>query len=417
MNFNSLIPKNYINREVEKQVFQFLKDREAIIIRGPRQSGKTTLLYKIGRELQKKYREEEVVFINFEDELEQIKFEEKPKDYLEFYLAKKGKVIFLLDEFHYIKKGGKILKLLFDSYPQAKFIVSGSSTLDISHLGRFLVGRAIFFELFPFSFAEFLKAKDRQVFSEYQKKRFSFEKPKVVESIWLNRLNKLLKEYLIFGGYPRVVLEKDPEKKKVLLKNIFSTYVEKDIIKLYGIKYKDKAIQVLKYLAVTIGNVVNYQDICQTTSLHFQELKEILNIFEETYIIKRLLPYHKNLVTELKKNPKVYFYDFGLRNILLEKVEFSEEELGRLFENHIFLTLKEKSLAFWRTTAKAEVDFVLRDKNVPIEVKKTPKITRSLLSFISVYQPKIAVLANWEISNLVKRKNSKIFLVPLSLFS
>lgn len=415
MNFNSLIPKRYIERELEENVFKFLNDREILVIRGPRQSGKSTLLYKIGTILQKKYGEDNVVYVNFEDELEQDKFEKDPKEYLEFYFKVRKKTFFLLDEYHYIQKGGKILKLLFDSYSQAKFIISGSSSLDISRVGGYLVGRAVFFELFPFSFPEFLKAKDGRIFRQYQRKRFQIDKPREVQSLWLGSLNKLLYEYLSFGGYPRVVLEKDKEKKKILLKNIFSTYVEKDIIKLYGLKYKDRVVQILKYLSTGVGSLLNYQDIGQITSLYFEELKELLHILEETYVIKRVYPYYRNIITELKKNPKVYFYDLGLRNIVLDRFDFSDEELGRLLENYIFIILKSESLGFWRTTAKAEVDFVLKDKVIPIEVKKNPKISRSLLSFISAYHPEIAVIACWNSTSLIRRNKTNIFTIPLSL--
>lgn len=415
MNFDSLIPDNYIEREIEEKVFKFLKDRETIVIRGPRQSGKTTLLYKIGKILQKTYGDDQVVFVNFEDELEQIKFEKSPKEYLKFYLREKKKTFFLLDEFHYVKKGGKILKLLFDSYPQAKFIISGSSTLDITNLGAYLVGRAIFFELFPFSFVEFLKAKEKKVFLEYQTNKFSLYSPRKTDSIYLDRLNQFLKEYISFGGYPRVVMEKDDEKKKILLKNIFTTYIEKDIIKLYGIKYKEKAILTLKYLSARTGDLINFNDICQTVSLHFKELKELFSIFEETYILRKLSPYHKNLVTEIKKNPKIYFFDLGLRNALIDQFEFLEDGWGRLIENYVFLVYKDKPISFWRTTAKAEVDFVLKDKEIPIEVKMTPKVSRSLLSFIDAYKPKLAVVANWDRSKVIKKGQTKVFFSPLSL--
>ncbi len=415
MNFNSLIPKNYIQREIEKGIFNFLEEREIIVIRGTRQSGKSTLMKKIGSLLQEKYQEDQIIMIDFEDEMEQSKFEKNPKEYIEFYIRGKNKIFLLLDEIQYIKKGGKILKLLLDKYPQIKFIVSGSSTLDINKLGEYLVGRAVFFELYPFSFAEFLKAKNNQLYLEHKKKKFNIKLPKKADSLFIDKLNIYLKEYLTYGGYPRIVLENDREKKIVLLKNLFSTYVEKDIIKLYGIKYKEKAITILKYLSTTIGNLLNYNDICQTANCHFQELKDFISIFEETYILKKIFPYHKNLVSELKKNPKIYFFDLGLRNTLIERFEFTEEEWGRILENYGFLVYKNYRLSFWRTTAKAEVDFVLKDKEIPIEIKATPKITRSYLSFIESYHPKIGLIANWKKSEVAEKNGSPIYIIPLSL--
>jgi len=205
VNFNSLYPKNYVERDLEPQILQFIEDREIIVIRGPRQSGKTTLIAKLGKLLQEKYSSEQVFFLNLEDELEKEKLTHNPRGYLEFYLRDQKKVFFFIDEIQYLKNGGKVLKLLFDSYPQAKFIVSGSSTLDIAQLGRYLVGRAVFFELYPFSFAEFLKARNQPVFREYQENRFSWKSPALVNSTHQDKLNQYLLEYLTFGGYPKIV--------------------------------------------------------------------------------------------------------------------------------------------------------------------------------------------------------------------
>lgn len=415
MNFNSLIPKNYVQRDIEIDLLKFLKDREIIVLRGTRQSGKSTLLKKIASILQEKYQENQVMLIDFEDEIEQLKFEKQPKEYVDFYLRGKNKIYLLLDEIQYIKKAGKILKLLFEKYPNIKFIVSGSSTLDVNKLGENLVGRAVFFELYPFSFAEYLKAKDRRFYLEYQSKKIDLEKPRITTSLHLTDLNRHLKEYLTFGGYPRIVLENNRDKKKILLKNLYSTYIEKDIVRLYGMKYKEKAVTLLKYLSATVGNLLNYNDICQSTNSHFLEVKEVISIFKNTYILERILPFQKNLVSELKKNPKVYFIDLGLRNTVIERFEFSEDEWGKIMENYGYLLFKKYPLAFWRTTAKAEVDFVIKDKEIPIEIKGAPKITRSYMSFIQAYRPKIGILANLEKSGMVKRGQTTIFIQPLAL--
>jgi len=414
MNLNSIYPKNYIPREIEDKIFKFIEDREIIAVRGPRQSGKTTLLLKLKKYLEEKHGSDQVVFINFEDELEKHKFEKNPKDYLEFFLKNNQRTYFLLDEVQYLKKGGKILKLIYDTYPNLKFIVSGSSTLDIAKLGEYLVGRIVYFELFPFSFAELLRAKDKRLFREYKNKKFDFEDPKRIDSVHLDKLNQQLNEYLTFGGYPRIVLEKDEQKKKILLKNIFSAYIEKDIVKLYGLKYKDQAISLLKYLSSTFTDLINYNDISQILSLHFKEVKQILNIFEDTYLIRKISPFHRNLVTELKKNPKYYFLDFGLRNTLSGKFTFTRQEQGKLLENYVLLALKDKSLTFWRTTAKAEVDFILKDEIIPIEVKSIPKITRALLSFIRHYQPEFSLVVNRKQSEEINKDGHKIYYLPLA---
>jgi hypothetical protein len=415
MNFNSVNLENYIQRDLEKEIDKYLEDREIIAIRGPRQSGKTTLMLKLAAKLKKNYPPEQIVFKTFEDELEKDKFTTNPKEYVKFYLRDKKSLYLFLDEIQYIEKGGKILKLLFDTYPQIKFIVSGSSTLDIVALGRFLVGRVLYFNLLPFSFSEFLRAKNSRLYLEYKEKKFNWQNPAIIKTLHIGKLNQYLYNYLIYGGYPRIALEENKEKKQTLLKNLTTTYLEKDIIRLYGSKYKDSALKVLKYIAATAGSLINYNDISKITSLRYGELKEIFSILQDTYVLAEIAPFHKNLVTELKKNPKYYFLDLGLRNILINRFEFRPAQEGQLLEHYAYRALRSKQPFFWRTTAKAEVDFVVKQPLTPIEVKRTAKVTRSLLSFIKSYNPKIALIANWAEAGLQKRNKTNIYTTPLSL--
>lgn len=415
MNNSRDITKNYVEREIESRVNKFLWAPEIIALYGPRQSGKTTLMLKIAQDLSKKLAKDNIIFINFEDELEKIRFEKDPKKYIEFYLREKEKVFFFLDEVQYLKNAGKTLKLLFDSYSSAKFIVSGSSSFEIAKLGQYLVGRCLFFELYPFSFAEFLKSKDSNLYLEYKKSKFSLEKPRKTSSLFLDRLNASLKEYLSFGGYPRIVLEPDTENKKVLLRSIFSTYIEKDIVKLYEIRQKENIINLLKYLAAALGKTINYTDAASSLNISFAQVKRLLATLEQTFVIKRVNPFHKNLITELKKNPRYFFVDLGFKNVLADNFYPSDNELGGLLENYTLLALKKYNLNFWRTTAKAEVDFVIRDKNIPVEVKKTAKITRSLMSFLQTYNPPFGAIVNWEQSEVLNKQDHKIFFVPASL--
>ena len=400
-----------IPRKIENQVLKFLHDREIIAIRGPRQSGKSTLLKKVAKTLST----QKTVFVDFEDELELEKFTTSPKEFVEFYLHPNKRTFFFFDEYQYVPKGGKILKLLYDTFPQAKFFITGSSTLDLQEIGRYLVGRVVFFELFPFDFEEFLRAKDEALYKEYLKKRFDFNSVSPPKSLFLKELNRALFEYIRFGGYPRIVLEKDIEEKKILLKNLFTTYVEKDVVKLYGVREKHKVLTLLKALAGTVGQIINYSELSQITNLSFHELKSLLSLLQDTFIVKKITPFRKNLITELKKNPKFYFYDTGMLNLLKSSLD-SFEITGALLENYIFVRFK-KDLNFWRTTAKAEVDFVLKKEEevIPIEAKLTPKITRSLLSFIKTYSPSKALVVNLSESKSFVRKKTRVLFLPASL--
>ena len=420
-----MVNKTYVPRELEKNIEKWLDKKQILVIRGPRQCGKTTLL----KQLKNKYEKKGVSLKNIheftmEDEFEKQEFEKDVKKYFSFYINNGGKHIFLIDEIQYVKNAGKLLKLIYDTM-DVKIIVTGSSSLDLNNIGKFLVGRAIFFDLYPFNFREFLYSKDKKMHDHYLKEKINIKalnkaRLNKKEILCFKKLQKYFEEYLTFGGYPDIVLEKNIEIKKTLLKNLFFTYLEKDIIKLYGLKYKEKVMNLIRYLASVTGEVIKYDSICNAVNMHFSEVKEALQILEDTFIVKQIRPYHKNLTTELKKNPKIYFYDAGMRNMILNRFEFSYDEKGRLFEWNIFNLLKDEDLLYWRTTNKSEVDFVYRinyNEVVPIEVKSSLKITRSFRSFLKEYKPKRGIIANNDRLEEIKIEKSKILIVPHALLS
>ena len=418
-------------REITKKLLKWLPRRECYAIRGPRQSGKTTLLKVLEDKLKKQGKN--IVFLNFEDYDILEAFEKNPKEFIKSFLTTRKKYFFLMDEYHYVKDGGKKLKLLYDTFENIKFIITGSSSLEISGaMAKFLVGRVFFFELLPFNFYEFLNAKDERLAKIYEKTHkqivnfLSNNKDfKLKEDIFLKELLRFLNEYAVFGGYPAVIKAKDKETKIEILKNIYNTYISKDIVEFLkfsdALKYRD----VVKVLALSTGNLINYQEICSDTNTYYHELRKIISILLETYIISLIKPFCKNPRTEIKKIPKLYFFDLGLKNYIIENFNNLEirQDRGEIAENLVFLALRrmfpEASINYWRTIAKAEVDFVLRIKNeiIPIEVKfqnlEKPKISRSLRSFIETYKPKKVLVITkdlWAEKNLGK---TKIKFIPI----
>lgn len=406
----------YIERDIEKEVEKWLDSREIIAIRGPRQSGKTTLLLRMKDILKNRGVEEERIhYISFEDDLVRLKFEEGVKEFIEFYLTSDERHYFLLDEVQYIKDVGKKLKLVFDSFDNTKLIITGSSSFDLTSLGSFLVGRVIFFNLYPFSFSEFLKTKDKKYENLYTKLKINIdlEEINIEKTIFLDELNKLLHEYLTYGSYPRIVLEKDTSKKKELLKNLFITYIEKDIVAMYGIKYREKVVKLLKAIASISGNVVNYETLSTHSGLKYHEVRDILPLLEDSFVVFIVKPFYKNLMNELRKNPKIYYVDYGMRNYLLEN--FEKPIFDKLYENFIHNELKRSyQVKYWRTTAKTEVDFIIEYKKdiIPIEVKVKPKITRSFRSFIQHYKPTKAFIMGLDAVDKTKINNCNVFILP-----
>jgi predicted AAA+ superfamily ATPase len=232
----------------------------------------------------------------------------------------------------------------------------------------------------------------------------------------------------MYGGYPAVIKTEDLETKRMILKGIYDTYVSKDVVEFLKVTDALKYRHVVRALSVLIVNLINYNEICLTCQTYFKELKRMMAILSETYIMNLVQPYYRNPLTELKKVPKIYFLDLGLRNYIIDNFNPLERrtDSGALIENFVYLSLKnnfpEATINYWRTIAKAEVDFVLRIKSeiVPIEVKyqsfKLPKVSRGLRSFIKSYKTKKALVVTKDYLGKIKVNNATVLFVPACYF-
>jgi predicted AAA+ superfamily ATPase len=291
----------YLPRLLFDEVIKWLKRREIIAIKGSRQSGKTTLLLMIQDYLIEKERvnPKNVIFLTFEDRGILEKFSKSPKDFVSSFIRgqKNERFYFLIDEFHYLEEGGQKLKLLYDIFPNIKFIITGSSSLEIAgKTAKFLVGRMFSFYLYQFNFEEFIKAKSDQlsyIYEERKNKVIDFilngKDFKFTEDIFQEDFRKLFEEYAVYGGYPEVVKAEDVETKKIILKNIFETYITKDIIELLQINNLHKFRTLFILLANQIGNLMNYNSLSSDVQSYFREVKHFISVLEETFIISLLL--------------------------------------------------------------------------------------------------------------------------------
>ncbi len=299
----------------------------------------------------------------------------------------KGYELLFIDEVQYSKESGKKLKYIYDKYP-IKILITSSSSSELSlHSLKYLVGRIFIFTLYTFSFCEFLKAKSSSLLEIYNEAKYL---PNAVPE-----LNKHLHEFIQYGGYPRVVLADTTEEKQIILKNILNTYLLREIKEILGLKKEFELLNLMKALSFQIGSLINYNELSNITKMSYSQLKNNLNILEKTYISSLIRPFQSNKRLELVKNPKVYFFDLGFRNILIDDFSIERGDLGAMYENFIFSEFIKHDLTpkFWRTKSKAEVDFVLEINKeiIPIEIKATvsdKNITRSFRSFIEKYSPK-----------------------------
>jgi predicted AAA+ superfamily ATPase len=166
------------------------------------------------------------------------------------------------------------------------------------------------------SFDEYLAFKNQELHSYLSEKKENAK----FSAAMLEKLYAYLEEYIVYGGYPRVLLSLDHEEKKDVLRNILNVYLLRDVRDLMGLGDDYKMISLMKALSLQTGNVISYQELSQITSLNFSSLKKNLNLLEKTYIIGLPKPFFTNKRIELVKNPKVYFYDTGLRNAVIDDI-------------------------------------------------------------------------------------------------
>jgi predicted AAA+ superfamily ATPase len=281
-----------------------------------------------------------------------------------------------------------------------------------------MVGRKRIYELYPISLMEFINFKTDYRYEGNLVDFFSLEKSK---------LDRLLSEYLNFGGYPRVILETQLRDKIRTIDEIYQGYLEKDIVYLLKVEKIDAFGSLVKILADQIGKLINYSEISNTLGISLPTLRNYLWYAEKTFILQRVTPYFRNIRNEISKSPTVYFYDTGLRNYSLGIFGqlIRQDDLGFLFQNLIFLILREKlrwtnaETHYWRSKSGAEIDFAidLGRKVIPVEVKyrdfSQTVIPRSFNSFIEKYAPERCLIINKNLKTTVNVKGCKVLFLTI----
>lgn len=360
---------NLYSRTIADEIEKYLRTDDIIVLHGARQVGKTSLLYILESRL--KQAGEATYYIDLEDsryvKLLDAGIGEFVKHLQEEGLKPAGqrkKLYVFIDEIQYLENPSSFLKLAADHHKGIKLIVSGSSSFAIKSKFRdSLVGRTVDFEIHSLSFQEFL------AFKEYR-----FEPGKVFTQKKIDELRNQFKEYALYGGYPKIVLTPELDKKERYLQQIIDTYVKKDIRDLANVKDLDKFNKLLEALSSQSGQLLNVAELSNTVNIAKQTVEKYLFILENTYILKLVRPFSGNLRSELFKTPKIFFYDTGLMQMLWLRA-LPKELLGNVFETSVFSELVKKygkdAVYYWRTKDKKEIDFVLKDRKgtLPIEVK------------------------------------------------
>lgn len=364
-----------IDRDIVSQIEEkhYLDCDEILLLIGARQAGKTTVLKILKEKVEAKGFK--TFFFNLEDPDYLRLLNQTPKNLFQISpIDLSAKTVIFIDEIQYLSNPTNFLKYIYDEYKgKIKLIVSGSSAFYLDRKFKdSLAGRKIVLFVHTLSFREFLRFKNKKELSELLPIRFEPDSYRLEKKISLQEkesIQKYFSEFMIFGGYPRVVLSPIEEKLNVLQEIVYS-YIKKDIYEA-DIKQDEIFYRLFKILAEGSGNLVNTNELSNTLGVSRKSIHNYLHVMQKSFHISLLRPFYRNVRKELTKMPKVYFYDLGLRNFLVNNFDFPKlrSDRGELLENAVFRQFVERAdmipdekIAFWRTQAGAEVDFIFDDK-------------------------------------------------------
>jgi hypothetical protein len=373
-----------IKRGLETVITKKLKDNKAIILLGPRQAGKSTLLQLMLPQLK-----QPVAWWNG-DETDIRSLLEKPGSTRLKSLIGNNKTV-VIDEAQRIENIGLCIKLITDNIKEVKVIATGSSAFELANkINEPLTGRKWEYYLYPLSFGE------------------------MAEHTGLLEEKRLLHHRLLYGYYPEIVTS--PGNEQALLKQLANSYLYKDILTWERIQKPDKLEKLVQALAFQTAQLISYNELGQLCGLNAETVEKYIHLLEKAFIVFRLPAFSRNLRNELKKSYKIYFYDNGLRNAVINQFNpvTLRNDTGQLWENWFisermkFLnnTQQHVSRFFWRTLAQQEVDYI-EDTNGTItafECKWNAKAKGTVSrAFINAY-PKAA-------THLVTPENAETFLL------
>lgn len=365
--------KRIISEKIKSKLFK----GKAIIIIGARQVGKTTLIKSIAESYK-----ESSIFLNCDEPDIRAMLTDANSSQLKRIVGRHKLVI--IDEAQRVKNIGLTIKLFVDSLKDKQLIATGSSSLELANeINEPLTGRKYEYILYPFSVKE------------------------IIDETGEIEFNRQLEERILYGMYPEIATKQD-EKKELLL-NITESYLFRDILAISDLRKPEILETLIQALALQIGNQVSFNELAQLLKVDNETVTKYIELLEKSYVIFRLKPFSRNLRNELKRTRKIYFYDTGIRNAIINNfnnLEFRDDR-GALWENFFisesikFLNYKylKANSYFWRTKQQQEIDLVqdFDNKLQAFEVKWNPKVKKKFpQTFLNAYPKCETLVANPE---------------------
>ncbi len=364
-----------IKRHLEQVITDLMFCGKAIVLVGARQVGKSTLFRQIIGRMDGKVADAEVLFIDCDDPEQRALLEKANIATLQQLLADRRLVV--IDEAQRVRGIGLTLKMITDHFSDVQLLVTGSSSFMLQgQLNEPLTGRKFEYHLYPISTQE------------------------LFEDGGLIRVRQTLESRLIYGSYPEVVSgERDIRN---LLMNLSGSYMYQDLLSMEGVRKPVILEKLLVALALQIGSEVSYNELAQTVGSDSKTVEKYVDLLEKCYVIFRLNGLSRNLRNELKKSKKIYFYDNGIRNAVIQQFSPSgkRNDMGALWEN-FFISERKKfnhyngryaNTYFWRTKERQEIDYIEESDGTmtAFEMKWNPRKGNATFpkSFLEAYDVK-----------------------------
>ena len=357
--YYNIYAMNGIERDLKAVLDSKIGKGKVLLLIGPRQVGKTTLLKNILTSISS---EKKVQFWNCDESDVRQFLSEANSAKLKSFVGNSDFIV--IDEAQRVKDIGLTIKLLHDSFPNVQLAVTGSSSLDLSNsINEPLTGRKFEYNLFPFSTNELVNHTS------------------MLEEM------RLLKNRLVYGFYPDVV--NNPGEEKEILTNIVNSYLYKDVFEFQDIRKSSVIEKLVQALALQVGSEVSFNELGNLLGIDTVTVQRYVDLLEKAYVIFHIRSFSRNVRNELKKSIKIYFYDNGVRNSVISNFSPVElrSDIGALWENFLISERiknnayhnKHAKYYFWRTTQKQEIDFIEEvDQNLfAYEFKYNPKKVNS----------------------------------------
>jgi len=431
-----------MNKEIVKQVilefqefeFPFIVEREIeiptssqkiVTISGPRRSGKTYLLFSLMQSLiTLGVKRDRILYINFDDPrvlpCDAKGLEVILENFWELYPENQNKMNYLFfDEIQNVQGWELGVRRIYDTKRFHIFITGSSSKIFSKEIATSLRGRAINFEVLPFSFREFLKARNIEITSRlfYSRKRF--------------KVKKLMSEYLSYGGFPEVILEKGSVMKLRIMKEYIETMFLKDVVERYNLRNQVLMRELMKYLITNVSNLFSlnafWRWIKQVYPITKRTLIQYLSYLEDSDFIFLVRKFSFSLKEQILNPRKIYIVDNGLRQVF--GFRFSEDK-GRIIENTMYLVLKQWQIKdplleifYWHDNKKRELDFIVkRGKEIKILIQICSEIgdilvekreIDTLLKAMGKFKKRKALIVTEDYEEVKKIKGKKLIYIPI----